>query len=183
MPGVDELIMFRVNRFLIFFIFLTACGMKDQELKLFSLVETSKTGITFSNDLTETESFNMIEYLYFNSGAGVAAGDVNNDGLTDLFFSSNQGPTKLYLNKGGFVFEDIPSIAGIEGTGGWSTGVSIADVNGDGWLDIYVCQVGDYKGLQGRNHLYINNGDLSFDNKAADYGLDFEGFSTQAAFF
>jgi hypothetical protein len=125
----------------------------------------------------------MIEYLYFNNGGGVSAGDINNDGLIDLYFSANQMPNKLYLNKGEFVFEDISDKAGVEGKGDWSTGVTMTDVNGDGWLDIYVCQVGDYKGLQGKNQLFINNGDLTFTDKATEFGLDFSGFSTQAAFF
>ncbi|MDP4223650.1 MAG: VCBS repeat-containing protein [Bacteroidota bacterium] len=135
------------------------------------------------NRLTETEKFNQIQYLYFNNGAGVAAGDINNDGLTDLYFTSNQNPNKLYLNKGNLKFEDITDKAGVAGTGDWKTGVTMADVNGDGFLDIYVCQVGNYKVIHGKNQLFINQGDLTFKEEAHDYGLDFQGFSTQAAFF
>ncbi len=147
----------------------------------------SETGINFENRLTEDEHFNIIKYLYFYNGGGVAAGDVNNDGLPDLYFTANQLPDRLYLNKGNFQFEDITEKAGIlddENPGRrWKTGVSMADVNGDGWLDIYVCEVGYYKSVNGRNRLYINNGDGSFSEKAGEYGLAFKGYGQQAAFF
>ena len=113
----------------------------------------------------------------------MAAGDINNDGLVDLYFSANQHGNSLYLNKGELKFEDITFQAGVAGTGDWSTGVSMADVNGDGYLDIYVCNVGDYKELTGHNQLFINQGDLTFKEESAAYGLDFTGFSTQASFF
>jgi hypothetical protein len=125
----------------------------------------------------------MIEYLYFNNGGGVAAGDINNDGLTDLYFTASQLSNKLYLNKGNFKFEDITDQAGVGGNGDWTTGVTMGDVNGDGFLDIYVCYLGDYKGKQGQNQLFINNGDNTFTDKAESFGLNFQGFSTQAAFF
>ena len=161
-----------------------SCKSGEEEKKeLFSLLSPSVTNIDFNNKLTETEQFNIIQYLYFNNGAGVAAGDVNNDGLVDIYFSSNQNPNKLYLNKGNFKFEDITETAGVAGAGDWKTGVTMADVNGDGFLDIYVCQVGKYKGIKGRNQLFINQGNLTFKEEAHDYGLDFQGFSTQAAFF
>ena len=168
--------------FIIFFVH--SCKPKEnKENTLFTIMPSSETGISFNNPLTENEEFNIIEYLYFNNGAGVAAGDINNDGLIDLYFSSNQESNRLYLNKGNLIFEDITELAGIAGQGNWKTGVSMADVNGDGFLDIYVCQVGKYKTFNGRNQLFINNGNLTFKEESYDYGLDFQGFSTQAAFF
>lgn len=161
-----------------------SCNKTEKKAdRLFDLLPSSSTHIDFRNDLTETEEFNMIEYLYFNNGAGVASGDLNNDGLTDLFFTSNQKGNKLYLNKGNLEFEDITDSAGISGKGDWKTGVTLADVNGDGYLDIYVCQLGKYKTIRGRNQLFINQGNLTFKEEAQKYGLDFQGFSTQAAFF
>ena len=138
---------------------LSSCHFEEQKKsELFTLLLSSATGVNFKNQLTENEQFNIIEYLYFNNGAGVAAGDINNDGLVDLYFTSNQGPNKLYLNKGNMKFEDITESAGVAGSGNWKTGVTMADVNGDGLLDIYVCQVGKYKSIKGRNQLFINQG-------------------------
>lgn len=143
----------------------------------------NNTGVDFRNNLTETDSFNIIEYLYYYNGAGVAAGDIDNDGLTDLFFTANEGPDQLFLNEGNFKFRNITEEAGV-GTEGWSTGVTMADINGDGFLDIYVCQLGGgYKGKKGRNRMYINNGDRTFKESAREFGLDFSGFGTHAAFF
>ncbi|WP_255399463.1 VCBS repeat-containing protein [Roseivirga sp. 4D4] len=139
--------------------------------------------MAFKNIVSSSADFNILEYLYFYNGGGVATGDINNDGLVDLFFTSNQSSNKLYLNQGDLKFEDISESAGIAGTGTWSSGVAMADVNADGLLDIYVSQVGDYKEAQGRNELYINNGDNTFTESAEKYGLAFKGFSTQAAFF
>jgi len=159
------------------------CGRNSEQKTRFTELSPRVSGIHFENRLTEDEQTNMIEYLYFNNGAGVAAGDVNNDGLVDLYFTASQLPNRLYLNRGNLTFEDITDKAGVAGTGHWKTGVTMADVNGDGWLDIYVCQVGNYKGFHGRNQLFINQGDLTFKDEARQYGLDFSGFSTQAAFF
>ncbi|MCH7733014.1 MAG: CRTAC1 family protein [Candidatus Marinimicrobia bacterium] len=170
--------------FLLVLLLVFSCKPEEKERDyLFTLLSPSTTHVDFINQLTETEQFNIIKYLYFNNGAGVAAGDINNDGLIDLYFTSNQQSNKLYLNKGNLRFEDITDEAGVAGKGDWTTGVTMADVNGDGFLDIYVCQVGNYKSLQGRNQLFINQGDLTFKEEAHDYGLDFQGFSTQAAFF
>ncbi|WP_439651302.1 VCBS repeat-containing protein [Pontibacter anaerobius] len=158
------------------------------EHALFEALDAAQTQVTFINNVQDTDKLNILSYLYFYNGGGVAAGDVNNDGLVDLYFVSNQGKNKLYLNKGGFTFEDISEEAGVEGFSDWQTGVSMADVNGDGLLDIYVSAVSDYKGLEGANELYINNGvgadgKVRFTEESAAYGLDFTGFSTQAAFF
>ncbi|MDB5260751.1 MAG: RNA-binding protein [Adhaeribacter sp.] len=151
-------------------------------------MDSTQTRVGFVNHIDDKEEFNILDYLYYYNGGGVATGDVNNDGLADLFFVSNKGKNKLYLNKGDFQFQDVSRQAGVEGFADWNTGVTMADVNGDGLLDIYVSAVGNFKGLEGSNELYINNGvgpegELTFTEKAADYGLDFTGFATQAAFF
>ena len=147
----------------------------------FTLMDPRENGIAFQNTVTFKEDFNLIEYLYFYDGGGVALGDVNGDGLQDIFLTGNQVSNRLYFNRGELRFEDITDGAGVASTG-WSTGATMADVNGDGWLDLYVCQV-SYKSQVGRNHLYINNRDGTFSEEAANYGVAFEGLSTQAAFF
>jgi hypothetical protein len=182
-----------IIKYLSIILFLSACkSSKENDVVLFKKLFPTETKIDFINQIKESKDFNILDYLYFYNGGGVAAGDINNDGLIDLFFVSNQGKSKLYLNKGvkngSPQFEDISAKAGIEGFSDWKTGVTMADVNGDGFLDIYVCAVGNYKGLEGSNELYINNGDLNgstprFTEKSDEYGLDFTGFSTQAAFF
>ena len=155
----------------------------DRNEKLFYRFSPNESSIYFKNQLVENEKFNLIEYLYFYNGGGVATGDVNNDGLLDVYFVSNQGENKLYLNKGNFKFEDISKSAGVESLGEWKTGVSMVDINGDGYLDIYQNRLGGYKNIRGKNELFINNGDLTFTESAKEYGLDFEGFSTHSAFF
>ena len=132
---------------------------------LFTSMPATYTGITFANNLKYNNRLNPYTYHNFYNGAGVAVGDINNDGLPDLFFCSNQGSDKLYLNKGNFQFEDITVKAGIYTDGLWSTGVTFADVNGDGLLDIYVCRAADFRGWRG-NQLYINNGNGTFSEKA-----------------
>ncbi|MEJ0030385.1 MAG: VCBS repeat-containing protein [Bacteroidota bacterium] len=157
---------------------------KKKTASLFESLESSGTGIEFVNKLEPISGkLSIVDYLYYYNGAGVAAGDINNDGLTDLFFVSNAGSNKMYLNKGDFKFEDITDKAGLKSFAEWKTGVTMSDVNGDGFLDIYVCAVANYMNLEGVNELYINNGNNTFSEKAAEYGLAFSGFSTQSAFF
>ncbi|MBD2751976.1 VCBS repeat-containing protein [Spirosoma sp. BT704] len=160
---------------------LTACTKTDT---LFEKTDSKATGVTFVNQLHETEQENVLAFEYFYNGAGVAAGDLNNDGRVDLYFTGNQVDNKLFINKGNFTFDDITVKAGVSGrSGGWKTGVTLADVNADGWLDIYVC----YSGLRSdplrRNQLFINNHNLTFTDRAAEYGLDDAGYSVQANFF
>lgn len=171
-------------------LFLTACtGRKKNDIPvLFDVLDNTKTGLDFSNNLSASPDFNMLKYMYFYNGAGVGAGDFNNDGRIDLFFASNQSQNKIYLNKGDLQFTDVTTAAKIPDDGGWSTGVSIADVNDDGLLDIYVCRVGHFESLQSRNQLLIckgisDTGIPYYNDEAQKYGVDFSGFSTQAAFF
>jgi hypothetical protein len=167
---------------------------EKKEVKLFEALTSDSTHINFINQLSYDDKFNIFTYRNFYNGGGVAIGDINNDGLPDIFFTANMLPNRLYLNKGNFKFEDITEKAGILKKGKWSTGVSMADVNGDGLLDIYVCNSGDIKGDNKRNELYINNGlspspsgegrgEVTFTEKAHEYGLDDIGLSTHAAFF
>jgi hypothetical protein len=166
---------------------LFACvSRKEKTDTLFSGMEAAQTGIRFENSVHDTDTLNILDYLYYYNGGGVAIGDINNDGLADIYFISNQGSNQLYLNKGNLQFEDITVVAGVKGNGNWKTGVTLADVNNDGWLDIYVSEVGDYKNLRGRNELFINNASVTnpgFTEQAKNYGLDIAGFNTQAAFF
>ncbi|WP_204743182.1 VCBS repeat-containing protein [Pseudocnuella soli] len=164
-------------------VLLLSCGSKSTTEPLFAKLDSSQTGINFANNLSYDAQFNIYTYRNFYNGGGVAIGDVNGDSLPDIFFTANMLPNKLYLNKGNMQFEDITEKAGIGKKGKWSTGVSMADVNGDGWLDIYVCNSGDVKGDNRQNELYINRGNGTFDEQAADYGLDERGLSTHAAFF
>ncbi len=150
---------------------------------MFHLLKPQETGIDFINEVTDGDKFNVLTYRNFYNGGGVAIGDINNDSLPDIFFTSNQKENQLFLNKGNFRFEDITAKAGIAGKMAWSTGVTMADVNGDGWLDIYVCNSGDVDGNNRKNELLINNGNLTFTEKAHEYNLDNEGYSTHAAFF
>lgn len=155
----------------------------EKETLLFELMDKDWTGIEFRNDLNYTENFNPYLFRNFYNGAGVAIGDINNDGLVDIFFAGNQAENKLYLNKGNFQFEDITEKAGLAVPGIWSTGVSMADIDGDGLLDIYICKSGPLGGEQRHNSLFINNGDLTFSEKAKEYGLADEGLSQHAVFF
>ncbi|CAM4224392.1 VCBS repeat-containing protein [Zobellia nedashkovskayae] len=149
--------------------------------KIFTGLKSDQTGVNFNNTLTENDSLNYFTYSYLYMGGGVASGDINNDGLIDLFFTGNQVSNKLFLNKGELKFQDITENAGISGDDRWYTGVTMADVNADGFLDIY-CSVGGKFGIKD-NELYINNGDETFSEKAAEYGLNDIGNSVQATFF
>lgn len=166
---------------LVLLIFLFSCKTEKKQT-LFTLL--NNTGIEFSNTLEETTDFNVFKYRNFYNGGGVAAGDLNNDGLTDLFFTSNQGSNKLYLNKGNLQFEDVSEKAGFVTKKQWTTGVVLADINNDGWLDIYVCNAGNMHEPELRkNQLFINNHNLTFTDKAKEYGLDNNGYTTHASFF
>ncbi len=160
----------------------SAAGAATAAPPLFELLQASRTGVGFANTLPEAPDFNILNYLYYYNGGGVAVGDINADGLPDLYFSSNLGKNTLYLNKGDYRFEDITEKAGVGGPEGWKTGVTMADVNGDGRVDIYVSAV-SYLTMHGRNALYINNGDGTFTDRSAQMGVDHVGYSTQAAFF
>lgn len=151
---------------------------------MFHLLTGAETNIHFQNLISDHTGPGILDYLYYYNGGGVAVGDINNDGLPDLFFTSNQkGGNRLYLNKGNYKFEDITKKAGVSQTADWSTGVTMADVNNDGYLDIYVCAVSGKLGLKGHNMLFINNGNGTFNEESARYHLDFSGYSTQAVFF
>lgn len=167
----------------IIFLFLFLGCKKKQEAELFVLKKPSETGLAFKNILTETADFNILNYLYYYNGGGVSIGDINNDGLEDIFLISNLESNRLYLNKGNLKFEDITKRAGVSGHYDWSTGSNMVDINGDGFLDIYVCNLGDFEGKKGKNELLLNNTDGTFTEVASDYGLDFSTFSTQSCFF
>ncbi|MEN8125186.1 MAG: VCBS repeat-containing protein [Bacteroidota bacterium] len=159
---------------------LLGCGHKEGEL--FKNPTSKTTGIDFKNIITEKNDLNILDYLYFYNGGGVALGDINNDDLPDIFFSGNQVKNKLYINKGNLQFEDITETAGVSGNSTWNTGSVMGDINGDGLLDIYVCAVVGINGFNGFNELYINNGDNTFTESAAKYGLDFDTYSSNATF-
>lgn len=178
-----------VIKFVIVAILLFAGCKEKKEVKVeraaifFEEVPSEVSGIDFSNDLLHREDLNIIEYLYYYNGGGVAIGDINNDGLEDIYLTANQKPDKLYLNLGDLKFKDITLDAGLIIDSTWSSGVTMEDINNDGFLDIYVSKVGNYKELQTHNLLYINKGNNTFTESSTIYGLDFSGLSTQASFF
>lgn len=171
-----------VYKLLLTGVFLTLFSCSEEDT-LFELMDNDSIGIDFSNTVKNSEDFNIFNYRNFYNGGGVAVGDINNDGLTDVFFTSNMGSNKLYLNKGNWKFEDITAVAGVEGKGKWGTGIVMVDINKDGLLDIYVCNAGYQKGINTKNDLYINKGNNKFVESAAEYGLDEDGYTTHAAFF
>lgn len=164
----------------------TSCTDKtktDDKDHLFELIGPEASGVTFKNTLSYDKNFNVFTYRNYYNGGGVSIGDINNDGLSDIYFTSNLESNRLYLNKGNFQFEDITEKAGVGGSHTWATGVNMVDLNGDGWLDIYVCNSGDIEGDSKENELFINNGNNTFTERAASYGLDDPGLSTHASFF
>ncbi len=172
-----------MNKTILFIgVLLLFLGCKKTVGDLFSNPPSKDSGIVFRNDLTESNDLNILDYLYFYNGGGVAIGDINGDDLPDIYFSGNQVKNKLYLNKGNLNFEDITEKAGVGGNSTWNTGAVMGDVNGDGLLDIYVCAVVGINGFNGYNELFINNGDQTFTESAAEYGLDFDTYSSNAAF-
>lgn len=183
-----------MRRYILLFLAICAATVLfscKQEERLFEVVPASRSNIDFANTQLQKDTFNILYYLYYYNGGGVATGDINNDGYVDIYFTgNNKGINKLYLNKGknttdggSFEFEDITAKAGVAGSSDWCTGATMADVNADGFLDIYVSAVNGIRGLQGRNELFINKGDGTFKEAAAEYGLDNASFATQAAFF
>ncbi|WP_242158029.1 VCBS repeat-containing protein [Aestuariivivens sediminis] len=159
-----------------------ACSAPTKENKqLLNLLSPEITGINFVNEIRETEKVNYFTYPYLYMGGGTAIGDFNNDGLEDIFFTANQNANRLFINKGNWRFDDITQKAGVSGDDRWYTGVSLVDINADGWMDIYLSVAG--RSEPHDNELYINNGDLTFTEKAKDYGIADKGFSYQGTFF
>lgn len=164
-------------------IIILALSCQSKEDFLFELKSSSQTNIEFENNLIFDQDFNVYTYRNFYNGGGVSIGDINNDGLPDIYFTSNQSKNLLYLNKGDFKFQNITEISGVGGNRAWSTGVTMVDINADGFLDIYVCNSGDVEGDNKQNELFINKGDMTFTEEATEYGLADSGYSTHASFF
>ncbi len=159
-----------------------SCNRTEKKTgEYFSILPASETGVDFNNTIVENDSTNMFVNEYTYMGGGVGVGDFNKDGLPDIFFAGNQVSSKLYINKGNFHFEDITQKAGVS-TNEWCTGVSVVDINNDGWPDIYVCVSGRVPGSRRKNLLFINQHNLTFKEEAAAYGLGDTSYSTQAAF-
>jgi enediyne biosynthesis protein E4 len=189
-----------IGIFLTGLIYLSSCTPDNKSTytapadALFVQLDSTQTGVGFTNTVEDRADYNILTYRNFYNGGGVAMGDVNNDGLPDIFLTANLGESKLYLNKGNFKFTDITSASGIKSKRGWRTGVTMADVNADGWLDIYVCNSGDIKGDNKENELYINQGlspsangegrgEVTFREEAKTYGLNDPGYTTHVSFF
>ena len=151
---------------------------------LFTEILPKHSGIAFTNVIQSSNDFNIFSYRNFYNGGGVAIGDINSDDLPDIYLISNMESNRLYLNQGDFIFKDITEKANVGGEKAWSTGVTLVDLNSDGLLDIYVCNAGYQPSISNQeNELFINNGDLTFTDKAKDYGLNHDGYTTHAAFF
>ncbi|MEX2235898.1 MAG: VCBS repeat-containing protein, partial [Cyclobacteriaceae bacterium] len=161
----------------------TACEDEQKEKALFDEVLSQETNITFQNTVVQDGDNNVLNYPYYFNGGGVATGDINNDGLDDIYFAGNQVSNKLYLNKGDFTFEDITEHAGVGATTGWKTGVTMVDINLDGWLDIYVCRSAMADSTIRTNLLYLNQGNLKFIESGESFGVADNSYSTHAAFF
>ena len=181
----------RLSPLFLFLLFVCSCNPENEVRKkeatsdtLFTLLDNAQTNVHFKNSITETADFNVLNYYYTYNGGGVAVGDVNNDGLDDIYFTSNQQSNKLYLNKGGFTFEDVTTKANVSDAEGWTTGTTMIDINNDGWMDIYVCKSASLTNNPlRRNKLFVNQKDGTFTEEAEKWGLDDDGFSTQAYFF
>lgn len=167
---------------IIFFVGFYSCKNKNSAV-LFTSLDKDETGINFQNTFFEDGPLNVANYIYFYNGGGVAIGDINNDSLPDILFTGNMVRNRLFLNKGNFKFEDITKQSGVAEKQGWCTGATMIDINNDGKLDIYICRSADARPEQRKNLLFINNGDFTFTEKAGEYGLADEGYSTQASFF
>ncbi|MCK5278946.1 MAG: VCBS repeat-containing protein, partial [Cyclobacteriaceae bacterium] len=172
---------------LVVILLIQACSFENEPGKQFELLNGERTGLSFINSPIPSQYFNAFNFMYFYNGGGLAVGDFNNDGLQDLFFTANMDSNKLFLNEGDMKFRDVTETSGMAGIDGWTTGTSVVDINNDGLLDIYVCQIGDYAVMRGKNQLYvctgIEDGIPIFQDQASKYGLDFATFSTQASFF
>jgi len=171
-----------------FWVFVFAhCNPAQHEKPLFEMLDATKTGIQFENILKPTPDFNLFHYMYYYNGAGVGTGDFNKDGKMDLFFASNEGENQMYLNEGALHFKDVTKQTLIPQDSAWNTGVSVIDINNDGLLDIYICRLGNFEKFKSKNQLLVcqglKNGIPYYRDEASVYGLDFSGFSTQAAFF
>ncbi len=169
--------------FILLLLFACSKDERSTQTPRFSLLAAEETSIDFRNDLKYDRTFNVYRYRNFYNGGGVALGDVNGDGLQDIYFTGNMQPNRLYLNRGDFQFEDVTTAAGVAGERAWSTGVAMVDINADGWMDIYVCNSGNVEGDNKENELFINQGNGTFTEEAEAYGIADKGFSTHGVFF